>query len=1066
MSVLVLKAPKRPTLEALAAQLTVCAAGLAGGDAKAAKGKDEVRLKIATAPGTPLCLIIGGVQIREPVAICRGLVAADAKRKLEPKKLPKQTAVDSIVEACQPILDAVRGQDSKTLKHALIVLNQLAATIPNGCNGIGGTKGITLADIFCFVAAYSVYGPGGRKASQQILPADAPLAQWTSRAASTWAKAGLEMVNVSGVADLDLTTAKASESPSAVAAKAASVTAKQGKKTKSFDVAWKPTVPAGHTPYSWPKRKKKVAGKTGGSGRAPPAHTATAAVKDPDEWKSLSNQSKDRKSKPRLPVKGRKNILITSALPYVNNVPHLGNIIGCVLSADVYARFCRIRGYNSIYICGTDEYGTTTEMKAYQEGLTEQQICDKYHAIHADIYKWFNIDFDHFGRTTTSQQTQIAQDIYKRAKANGFILEQETKQLYDAKLDKFLADRYVEGVCPKCGYEKARGDQCDKCGSIDYNTVDLKNPVSVLTGETPVPKDSKHLYLDLPKVSARLDEYIKEAQRKGLWTGNAKAETHSWIHKRGLLPRCITRDLKWGTPVPEKGYEDKVFYVWFDAPIGYISITANYTKDWEKWWKSDDVRLVQFMGKDNIPFHTVIFPCTLLAANNQSNSKDNYTLLDSISVCDYLQYEGGLKFSKSRGTGVFGNHVKETGIPPAVWRYYLLSMRPETNDTEFSWDSLMERTNGELIANFGNFVNRCMSFLGKMGGVVPPVAMISRDVEFFGKVNSLVEEYVDCMERIQMRDGLKRLLDISRLGNQLLQAEAPWALQKQGDFVRTDSVLGICVNLVWLLAVLAQPFIPSTTEHICQQLNVPVATLFLPSESKKGTFKSKYGPPCKTWAEAKKKGGMFVGHKIGKAKPLFARIEPESIEKFRKAYGGAAAASSKPWPLNVVVARIKSIDAHPKAEHLAVLQADLGPGRGDRQIVSGIWKDYKDPKTELENKLVLVVENVPSSKFQGVKTQGLVLCATGPNTEAKKRVLVVGAGAPSKDAELIGVPLAPVGMAPCKKKFKPKEFAEKIELTVDQNGNLIFDKIEVRSALKGVTIPTLADSVKGGKVVI
>ncbi|KAF5843267.1 methionyl-tRNA synthetase [Dunaliella salina] len=372
-------------------------------------------------------------------------------------------------------------------------------------------------------------------------------------------------------------------------------------------------------------------------------------------------------ARPLLPIPGQRNILITSALPYVNNVPHLGNIIGCVLSADCYARYCRSRGYNTIYICGTDEYGTATETKALEEGLSCGELCDKYYAIHKAAYDWFDIKFDRFGRTPSRWQTQICQSVFQQLEAQGYMQEQTMEQLYSEALGKFLADRYVTGVCPKCRYEDARGDQCDGCGAL-LNPTELINPKCKMTGTTPVKRETKHLFLDLPRLSPALQEYITKTSQLGGWTSNCVQVTNAWM-RDGLKPRCITRDLKWGTPVPRPGYEDKVFYVWFDAPIGYVSITAGYTEEWEKWWKNPkEVELTQFMGKDNVPFHTVIFPATQLGTG------DPWTMMSNISVTEYLNYEGG-KFSKSRGTGVFGTDAEKTGIPIEVGHVCLRHQR-------------------------------------------------------------------------------------------------------------------------------------------------------------------------------------------------------------------------------------------------------------------------------------------------------------------------------------------------------------------------------------------------------
>ncbi|KAL6185706.1 hypothetical protein ACLB2K_041833 [Fragaria x ananassa] len=344
----------------------------------------------------------------------------------------------------------------------------------------------------------------------------------------------------------------------------------------------------------------------------------------------------DLAAAPKLPIPGQRNVLITSALPYVNNVPHLGNIIGCVLSADVFARYCRLRGYNTVYICGTDEYGTATETKALEEKCSPQEICDKYHAIHKQVYEWFNISFDKFGRTSTPEQTEVCQAIFNRLLQNNWLSENTMQQLYCDTCTRFLADRLVEGTCPTqgCDYTSARGDQCENCGKL-LNPTELKDPKCKVCKSTPRIRDTNHLFLELPLLKDRLKEYIDKMSVEGSWSQNAIQATNAWL-KEGLRQRCITRDLKWGVPVPHDNFRDKVFYVWFDAPIGYVSITKCYTPDWEKWWKNpEDVELYQFMGKDNVPFHTVMFPSTLLGTG------ENWTLMKTISVTEYLNYEAG-----------------------------------------------------------------------------------------------------------------------------------------------------------------------------------------------------------------------------------------------------------------------------------------------------------------------------------------------------------------------------------------------------------------------------------------
>ncbi|KAM6364797.1 methionine--tRNA ligase, cytoplasmic isoform 2-T2 [Pluvialis apricaria] len=564
--------------------------------------------------------------------------------------------------------------------------------------------------------------------------------------------------------------------------------------------------------------------------------------------------------KPVLPVEGMRNVLITSALPYVNNVPHLGNIIGCVLSADTFARYCRLRNWNTLYVCGTDEYGTATETKAVEEGLTPQEICNKYNAIHADIYRWFDISFDYFGRTTTPYQTTIAQDIFQRLLARGFLLQDTVEQLRCENCQRFLADRFVEGTCPFCSYEEARGDQCDKCGKL-INAVELKNPQCKLCRGIPVVKPTQHLFLDLPKLEERLEPWLEQSWATGDWTANARYITRSWI-RDGLKPRCITRDLKWGTPVPLDGFHDKVFYVWFDAPIGYLSITANYTDQWERWWKNpQQVELYNFMAKDNVPFHSVIFPCSLLGA------EDNYTLVNHLIATEYLNYEDG-KFSKSRGVGVFGDMAKDTGIPADIWRFYLLYLRPEGQDSAFSWSDLMLKNNSELLNNLGNFINRAGMFVCKFfGGTVPNMVLTPDDKRLLARVTLELRQYHQLLEKVRIRDALRCILSISRHGNQYIQVNEPWKRIKgdEKDRQRAGTVTGVAVNMASMLAVLLQPYMPSVSLAIQGQLCIP-PDCFVLSHDFTCTL-----PP---------------GHRVGTVSPLFQKLENDQVEALRKRFGG------------------------------------------------------------------------------------------------------------------------------------------------------------------------------------
>uniref|UniRef100_A0A2A4K7Y8 Methionine--tRNA ligase, cytoplasmic n=1 Tax=Heliothis virescens TaxID=7102 RepID=A0A2A4K7Y8_HELVI len=566
-----------------------------------------------------------------------------------------------------------------------------------------------------------------------------------------------------------------------------------------------------------------------------------------------------------LPVKGRKNILITSALPYVNNVPHLGNIIGCVLSADIFARYCRLCDYNTLYISGTDEYGTATETKALEEGITPREICDKYFDIHNSVYRWFNIGFDYFGRTSTPQQTEIAQRMFLKLRDNGFVSSQSVDQLLCTNCDRFLADRFVEGTCPYpgCGYEGARGDQCDKCGKL-ITATELLQPRCKVCGHAPTVRPSQQLFIELGQLEPSLRTWISSTEK--LWSPPARAVSRAWM-REPLRSRAVTRDLKWGVPVPVEGFTNKVFYVWFDAPIGYLSITQNATKEFEKWWKPDkeyDVKLYQFMAKDNVPFHCIMFPATLMGVN------EGHVLVSHLYATEYLNYEDG-KFSKSRGVGVFGTDAQDTGIPSDVWRFYLASIRPETSDSSFSWTELGTRNNSELLNNLGNFCHRSLSFCANSyKGRVPDLELTQADYELIVLVNREVIAYVQHMEKGRLREALRHVLSVSRLGNQHMQAQQPWVLLKgsDDDKKRGGTAIGLCCQLVALLCALLSPYLPETVRKLREQLNLKQESLRINPEN----------PSLLQYLPS--------GHVIGKPEPLFAKIEPELLDKLRAKYAG------------------------------------------------------------------------------------------------------------------------------------------------------------------------------------
>ncbi|RYP51761.1 hypothetical protein DL768_002984 [Monosporascus sp. mg162] len=597
-------------------------------------------------------------------------------------------------------------------------------------------------------------------------------------------------------------------------------------------------------------------------------------------------------SEPVLPSADSRNVLITSALPYVNNVPHLGNVIGSVLSADVFARFCRGRGYRTLYICGSDEFGTASETKALEEGVDPATLCAKYHAIHKEIYDWFRIDFDIFGRTPTPQQTEIVQHIFSELWNNGYIEERETTQPYCPSHQSFLADRFIEGECSLCHDPGARGDQCDRCGNLldplepeetgddkqqagERGTGWLINPRCKLDGATPERRTTKHLFLRLDALNDEVVSWFNGASSQ--WSANCISITKSWIEK-GLKPRGITRDLRWGVSIPkglpgldDAAYENKVFYVWFDACIGYVSITKSYTdKDdlagtkWEQWWKNpENVSLYQFMGKDNVPFHTIIFPAS------QLGTKEKWTKVHRLSTTEYLNYEGG-KFSKSKNIGVFGNSAKDTGIDADIWRYYLLSKRPETSDSEFKWQEFVDANNNELLKNLGNLNQRVVKFCGaKMDSKVPDYSAYADPdgtlKAYKDEVNALLQVYNQNLEDNKLRAGLSTILSISARGNKLLQDNSLSNQLLAEDPERCGAVIGFGLNTLHLLANILSPYMPTKAESIFRQLGVD-ANVCIPS----------------TWTA----DALKPGHTVGKAELLFSVIPQAKVDEWREMYGG------------------------------------------------------------------------------------------------------------------------------------------------------------------------------------
>ncbi|MBN2354149.1 MAG: methionine--tRNA ligase [Spirochaetales bacterium] len=655
-----------------------------------------------------------------------------------------------------------------------------------------------------------------------------------------------------------------------------------------------------------------------------------------------------------------KRRLITSALPYVNNVPHLGTLLQ-VLSADVFARSCRQRGYDTLYICGTDEYGTATETRAIEEKTTPRELCDRYHKIHADTYAWFGIAFDRFGRTSTPTHTEITQSIFKGLDANGFITEKTGEQLYCENDKRFLADRYVDGTCPHCGSEDARGDQCDNCGKL-LDPTDLKNPRCHLCGRAPAPKKTTHLYINLPKILPLLKAWQEKAAGRGSWAHNAQKMTEAWI-RDGLKERSITRDLSWGIPVPKKGFEDKVFYVWFDAPIGYISITAGHTKDWEAWWKNPEgVELFQFIGKDNIPFHTVIFPSSLLGAGGK------WTMLNHMASSEYMNYEGG-KFSKSRGVGVFGDDAMASGLPADMWRFYLFYNRPEKNDFNFTWNDFREKVSSELVGNLSNLVNRSLTFVRRFYDGRLPEGKI--DETFWAEVKEYEKKIEQAFEAIELRQAFRLVFELSSIGNKRFQDAAPWKAVTEAP-EKAAVLMNELAYLVRDLAILVHPYLPSTSARVLG---------FLGLESP-------------DWSLLGTTGGL---REVRQPELLFEKLDDKKIEELRMKCSGQAAPSAKAAPeakkpdsrhpepkiaedpvglfrekFVLKVAKIVSIERHPQAEKLYIEKIDLGGGE-IRQIVSGLVPYYRED--DLNGKHVVIAANLKPAKLRGTESQGMLLAA-------------------------------------------------------------------------------------------
>lgn len=693
--------------------------------------------------------------------------------------------------------------------------------------------------------------------------------------------------------------------------------------------------------------------------------------------------------------------LITSALPYVNNVPHLGNLIQ-MLSADVFARFCRSRGYDTLYVCGTDEYGTATETRALEEKRTPRELCDHYHAVHREIYEWFDIAFDNFGRTSTPQQTEIVQSIFKDLDRNGYISEHVSEQLYCPHCARFLADRYVRGTCPKCGYGDARGDQCEKCGAL-LDPVDMREPRCATCGGTPEIRETKHLYINLPAIQGEYQKWLEEASVRGEWSENAVQMTRGWL-RDGLHERAITRDLKWGIPVPKAGYENKVFYVWFDAPIGYISITKELADrlsaggkksfDWKSWWLPSEseeaaglppVELFQFIGKDNIPFHTVIFPSSLIGTGRP------WTKLYHMSSTEYMNYEDG-KFSKSKGVGVFGTDAKESGIPADAWRFYIFYNRPEKSDFQFTWKDFQEKLNSELVGNLGNLVNRTLLFVNRYyGGRIPAAAP---DEALWSRVRDCEKKITELLEWAELKEAFHEMFAVSDIANKAFQAAEPWKTRTTEPEKAASLVRNLCYVIKDLM-IMMHPYMPQYTQKVMSFFGKKIADPRIGVPAEEGAL---------TWRDVGAQEGLS---EVGPTEVYFTPLDKKTTENFRAKFSGAQAErkngevgseknpgqKKKEEPelaadqaahfrkyIRLKVAKIVRVERNPESDKLYIEHLDDGSG-GDRVIQSGLVP-YLKPE-DLLGKHIILADNLKPRKMRGVESRGMLLAADYKDADGK-----------------------------------------------------------------------------------
>ena len=666
-----------------------------------------------------------------------------------------------------------------------------------------------------------------------------------------------------------------------------------------------------------------------------------------------------------------KRHLITSALPYANGPVHIGHLAGVYVPADIYARYLRLKGEEVLFIGGSDEHGVPITIKAKQNGCTPQDVVDKYHTIIKDSFKELGISFDVYSRTSSKTHHKTASDFFKKLYTDGKFIEKESEQYFDTEANTFLADRYITGTCPKCGAEGAYGDQCEKCGST-LSPDELINPKSAISGSEPIKKTTKHWYLPLDQYEGWLKEWILDGHKE--WKTNVYGQCKSWIDG-GLQPRAVSRDLDWGVPVPVEGAEGKVLYVWFDAPIGYISNTIEICpNDWEKWWKSEDTKMVHFIGKDNIVFHCIVFPSMLKAYG------DGFILPENVPANEFLNLEGD-KISTSRNWAVWlHEYLVDFPGQQDVLRYVLCANAPETKDNDFTWKDFQTRNNSELVAIYGNFVNRAVVLTHKyFEGKVPALGNIQDvDKEVLDQIPTIKKNLEYNLNNYKFREALKEAMNLARLGNKYLTETEPWKLAKT-DMERVATILNISLQLCANLAIAFEPFLPFSSAKLVNILNIEKIS----------------------WNDFGCGDILKEGHQLNPAQLLFAKIEDETIDAQIKKLNDtkaaneakAAEAAGKPAPLaqkeectfddfmkmDIRTATVLEAVKVPKTDKL--LQLTIDTGIDTRTIVSGIAEHYTPE--EMVGKQICILANLAPRKIKGIESKGMILMAKDESGKMK-----------------------------------------------------------------------------------